>query len=77
MTDTGHDARTQAVIAHMARMRVERETTRVEGIPDDLQNLILEMAAKINKLEFGQHELEATVEALGRVNLNDLMRKTA
>ena len=59
-----------------------RETR--EELPKEVQELLLEMADKINGLNLKQIEtekeiadLKATVGAFGSVTLNDLMRKSA
>jgi hypothetical protein len=53
-----------------------KEVTR-ETIPQDVQELLLEMVNKLRHLETEVFELKATVGAFGSVTLNDLMRKTA
>ena len=70
----------------MRRKAVEKEfhTETREALPAEVQELLLEMADKINGLNLKQIEtqkeiadLKATVGAFGSVTLNDLMRKTA
>ncbi|CAB4146573.1 hypothetical protein UFOVP1157_57 [uncultured Caudovirales phage] len=74
----GHDARTQAVIAH-AKPKANthtREVTR-ETLPEDVQTLLLEMADEIRTLRTKVFELDKIVGAFGSVTLNDLMKKSA
>lgn len=70
----------------MRRKAVDKEfhTETREELPKEVQELLLEMADKINGLNLKQIEtqkeiadLKATVGAFGSVTLNDLMRKTA
>lgn len=77
-TGNEHDARTRAVIEQAKRRAAThtREITK-ETIPQDVQELLLEMVDKIRHLETEVFELKATVGAFGSVTLNDLMRKTA
>jgi hypothetical protein len=53
-----------------------REITK-ETIPQEVQELLLEMVDKIRALETKVFALEHDVGHMGRVTLNDLMRKTA
>lgn len=60
-----------------------KEVTK-EALPAEVQELLLEMADKINGLNLKQiatekeiADLKATVGAFGSVTLNDLMKKSA
>lgn len=79
-------SRVAAAADEMRRKAVEKEfhTETREAMPAEVQELLLEMADKINGLNLKQIEtqkeiadLKATVGAFGSVTLNDLMRKTA
>lgn len=70
----------------MRRKAVEREfhTETREALPAEVQELLLEMADKINGLNLKQiatekelADLKALVYGMGSVTGNDLMRKTA
>lgn len=79
-------SRVAAAADEMRRKAVEKEfhTETREALPAEVQELLLEMADKINGLNLKQIEtqkeiadLKATVGAFGSVTLNDLMRKSA
>lgn len=50
MTPTGHNARTGAIIAHMQRQRIERETQR-ETLPPEVKLVIEQLVARVARLE--------------------------
>jgi len=53
-----------------------REVTTQE-LPEDVKTLLLEMAEEINRLKIEVHSQRQELDALQRVSLNDLMRKSA
>lgn len=53
-----------------------KEVTKHE-IPKEVQDLLLEMAESINSLRLEVHSQRQELDALQRVSLNDLIRKSA
>jgi hypothetical protein len=50
---------------------------RVESLPKDVQELLLEMADEINKLKNSSFEQANRIDALESVSLNDLIKRSA
>lgn len=72
---TDFASRVAAAAEEMRAKGVLHTETRVESLPQDVQELLLEMADRIRKLEQKAFSLEQDVQAMGRVSLNDLIRK--
>jgi len=51
--------------------------TRVESLPQEVQELLLEMADRIRTLETRQHEMRSELDAFGQVTGNDLLKRSA
>lgn len=83
MTDTGHEARTRAILEQIARRRVEKET-RVETMPPGLAEFIVEMSDSLDRIKLELIEMKrdhadttARLERMERVTGNDLFKVSA
>jgi len=82
MINTGHDARTQAVLENLKR----RHTKEVQHVPDTIRQAMLEMVDRIAGLELLVTEQAQTISTLTiriielegfRSNVNSLGRELA
>jgi len=72
-------SRVAAAAEEMRRKAIEKEfhTTTREELPKEVQELLLEMADQIRTMRQDVHELQATVDAFGRVTADDLIKVRA
>ena len=82
-TDTGHEARTRAILEQIARRRVEKET-RVETMPPGLAELLVEMSDSLDRIKLELIEMKrdhadtrARLECMERVTGNMLFKVSA
>ena len=50
---------------------------KTQELPEEVKTLLLEMADEINRLKVEVHSQRQELDALQRVSLNDLIRKSA